>query len=186
MDGRRERAPFWVSGSSFRRAGKNVLPSVEIIPFRGLMSLEGTLFVTGLSLVGGWMLKVLSDRISTWQAEKKLINSIIYHLYDLGRYADRVLTNYSMFFHLTKGERDEDIYHFLLSLNKGVDVKEVLNKIHGNLLSLAEIDPVHAMELNAFISSMEMAFEMTRLDFSDDEGSRADQENADSSERNQE
>ncbi|EKS06909.1 hypothetical protein LEP1GSC071_1681 [Leptospira santarosai str. JET] len=114
------------------------------------------------SLVGiflGWLLKVFSDNVSTRYAERKHINKLIFLFYKLNSLIEYFLINYEIY---KISKVLENSIKRLAESNSKIPYDNVLKEMREIIKVLAEMDPIFAYDLEAYITAMEHILDLAK------------------------
>lgn len=114
------------------------------------------------SLVGiflGWLLKVFSDNVSTRYAERKHINKLIFLFYKLNSLIEYFLINYEIY---KISKVLENSIKRLAESNSKIPYNNVLKEMREIIKVLAEMDPIFAYDLEAYITAMEHILDLAK------------------------
>ncbi|WP_061270185.1 hypothetical protein [Leptospira interrogans] len=112
-----------------------------------------------VSILLGWLLKIFSDSVSNRHVERKHINRLIFLFYKLNSFIEYFLINYEIF-KISKELKDS--IKRLASSNSEIPYENVLKEMRDTIKVLAEIDPVFACDLEAYITSIEHILELAK------------------------
>ncbi|WP_234305677.1 hypothetical protein [Leptospira santarosai] len=107
----------------------------------------------------GWLLKVFSDNVSTRYAERKHINKLIFLFYKLNSLIEYFLINYEIY---KISKVLENSIKRLAESNSKIPYDNVLKEMREIIKVLAEMDPIFAYDLEAYITAMEHILDLAK------------------------